>query len=113
MRFGNQHGGGNNQVLREYSGRGSGNIAGENGQIERAGFFQAAGRRGEAEAAGQRGFRQSGLHFRRGHGVSTMLTEGTSEPPRNLRRVKWRVSPRGSVAVGRIACSWRGSWFNA
>src|ERR1700730_11601465 len=99
MRFRNEHGGGNQQILREHTGRGSGTGAGENGEVERAGFFQAAGRRGEAEAARERGFRQSVLHYRRSHGVSAMLTEGTSGPPRNSRRLKWRVSPRGFVAV--------------
>src|ERR1700730_4916988 len=83
MRLGNQYGSGNDKILSEHSGRRSGNVAGEDGEIERAGFFQAAGGRGEAKAAGKRGFGESVLHSRRSHGVSAMLTEGTSDPPRH------------------------------
>src|SRR5712671_7492148 len=113
MRFGNQDGSGNHQVLRKYSGGGSGNLAGENGEIERAGFFQAAGGRGEAKAAGKRGFRESVLHRRRGHGVSAMLTEGTSGPPRKWRCVRGRVFPREFAPVVQLGCSWGYSFFGA
>src|SRR6267154_6561271 len=111
MCFGNQDGSGDHQVLREYSGGGSGNFAGEDGEVERAGFFEAAGGRGEAKAAGKRGFRESVLHWRRGHRVSAMLTEGTSGPPRKWRYVRGRVFPREFAPVVQLGCSWRCSWL--
>ena len=43
MRLGNDHGRGNHKVLREDSRGGSRHIARKQGQIESAGFFQAAG----------------------------------------------------------------------
>src|SRR5258706_337819 len=109
VRFGNQHRSGDYQVLREHSGGGSGYIARKNRKIERAGFFQAAGSRGEAEAAGKRGFGESVLHSRRGHGVGAMLTEGTSGPPRKGRRAKGGVFLRGFAEGERLVCSWVGS----
>src|SRR6266403_88633 len=113
MCFGNQDGSGDYEVLGKYSGGGSRNFARENGEVERAGFFQAAGGRGEAKAAGKRGFRESMLHCRRGHGVSAMLTEGTSGPPRKLRCVSGRVFPREFAPVVQLACSWGRSFFCA
>ena len=109
MCFGNQDGSGDYEILRKYSGGGSRDFAGEDSEVERAGFFQAAGSRGEAKAARKRGFRESVLHCRRGHGVSAMLTEGTSGPPRKLRCVRGRVFPREFAPVVQLACSWRGS----
>src|SRR5712671_5857085 len=113
MRFGNQDGSGNHQVLRKYSGGGSGNFAGEDGEVERAGFFQATGGRGEAKAAGKSGFRESVLHRRRGHGVSAMRTEGSSVPPRKWRYVRVRVFPSVFAPVVPLGCSWGCSFFGA
>src|SRR5260370_10259889 len=62
VRFGDGHRSRYHQILREDSRGGSAYIAAENGEIERAGFFQAAGGGGEAEAARKRRFRKSVLH---------------------------------------------------
>src|SRR5256885_15096435 len=56
MFFGERDGSGDDKILREDSGGGSGDIAGKNGEIERAGFFEAASGGGEAEAFGKSGF---------------------------------------------------------
>src|SRR4029077_469575 len=105
MLFRNQHGSGDHEILREDPRRGCGNVTGENREIERARFFQPARGRGEAEAAGERRFRKGVLHYRRSHGVSAMLTEGTSRPPRPsqmTRPAKARVFPRAFVEVEQL-----------
>src|SRR5262249_6346074 len=52
-----------NQVLREHRGSRCGDVAGNNGKVECARFFQAAGGRGKAKSARQRSFREGVFHF--------------------------------------------------
>jgi len=69
MFFGERDGSGDDEILREDGGGGSGHVAGKNGEIERAGFFEAASGGGEAETFGERGF-----GGRLGHQIAIPLT---------------------------------------
>src|SRR5579864_485005 len=95
------------KIVRENGGCRGGNVARKNGEIERAGFFQAAGGRSEAESVRQRGFGGSVLHSRRVQGASAALPEGTSSP-RSERRAQ-RVGE--FLKDLRFAGSWFGSCF--
>ena len=53
MRLGDQHGRGNNKILREDGRGGCRHITGNQGEVESAGFFQSAGSRGKTETARQ------------------------------------------------------------
>src|ERR1700687_3475143 len=90
MGFGDDHGGGNDKILGEHGGSGCGQIAGEHSEVERAGFLEATGSRGEAESAGKRGFGRGVFHGRRVRGAKAALTEGTSDPPRGRKRCRQR-----------------------
>src|SRR6266478_2943569 len=101
--FGNKHGCGNNEVLREDRGSRSRNIARKNREIERAGFLQAAGGGGEAEPARQGGFGECVLHQRKIRRTSAPAPEGTSDPPQ---------PQRGRIVVSLPGLhSWLGSCF--
>src|SRR5208282_2717033 len=85
------------KILSEYRGRGCRYVTGEQGQIERAGFLQAAGSRGETESARKRSFGGGLFHGRRVRRASAVLMEGTSDPPRGRKRfLQHRRRSRGS-----------------
>ena len=83
--LGNQHGRGNDEVLGENRGSRSRHIARKNGEIERAGFLQAAGGRGEAKSARQGSFGKCVLYQRNIRVTSAPPPEGTSDPPQPQR----------------------------
>src|SRR5947209_18198842 len=87
MLLGNQNGCGNDEILREdCCGRGR-HVARKNGEVERAGFLQAAGGRGEAESEREGGFGEGVLHQRDIRVTSASLPEGTSDPPQPRRGI--------------------------
>ena len=102
MFLGNGDRSGDHKILREDRGGGSRNVARNNGEIERAGFFQSAGEACEAKSARKRSFGECVLHQRDIRVTSAPPPEATSSPPR------WRL---GCSAELRLACSWRGSYF--
>ena len=100
MLFGDGDWGGDDKILREDCGGGGRNVARNDGEIERAGFFQAAGEACEPESARERSFGECVLDQRDVRVTSAPSPEATSSPPR--RRL-------GCLAGLRLACSWRGS----
>src|SRR5438046_994819 len=56
MFFGESDGSGDDEILREDGGGRGRDVAGKNGEIEGASFFEAAGGGGETEAFGEGGF---------------------------------------------------------
>src|SRR5580698_1295315 len=99
MFLGNCNGCGDDKILREHRGGGSRNVARNNREIERAGFFQSAGEACEPEPARKRCFGKCVLHqwYIR---VTSAPPEATSSPPR--RRLE-------CSAELLFACSWRSS----
>src|SRR6266480_1258700 len=101
--FGKKHGRGDDKILREDGGGRGRNVARKNREIERAGFLEAAGGRGEAKPARQGGFRKCVLYQRDVRMTSTTLSEGTSDPPQRQR---------GRIGVSLLGLrSWLGSCF--
>src|ERR1700676_2271651 len=102
MLLGNGDRSGDNKILRE-NGRGRGrNVARNNREIERAGFFQSAGDACEAKSARKRSFGECVLHQRYVRVTSAPPPEGTSSPPKRRS---------GCLAELQFACSWCGSYF--
>src|SRR5467141_2632351 len=101
--LGNENGCGNHEILRENGGGRGRSVARKNREIERAGFLQAAGGRGEAKPSRQRSFRKCVLYQRDVRMTSATLPEGTSDPPQRQR---------GRIGVSLLGLrSWLGSCF--
>jgi hypothetical protein len=62
MSLGNQHGRGDDKILREHGRSGRRHFAGKNREIERAGFLQPASGRRESKSARERRFGEGMLH---------------------------------------------------
>ena len=100
MLFGDGDRSGDDKILREDRGGGSRNVARNDGEVERAGFFQATGKACEPESARERSFGECVLDQRDVRVTSAPSPEATSSPPRRRS---------GFVTAWRIASSWRGS----
>src|SRR5580704_220331 len=100
--LGNGDRGGDYNILGENRGRGGWNVARNNGEIERAGFFQSAGDACEAKSVRERSLGECVLHQRDIRVTSAPPPEATSSPP------KWRL--RCLVEL-QFAGSWRSSYF--
>ena len=85
MSFGDDDGSGDDKILRENGGGGRGNIAGEQSEIERAGFLQAAGGGGKAESAREERLRKAVVSW--------------AEDPQRIREVHGR-DLRSSMRYG-------------
>src|SRR4029077_7707423 len=84
--FGNENRRSDHEILRKDSGGRRRHIARKNGEVQRAGFLQAASGRGEAKSARQGRFRKCVLYQRNIRVTSAALPEGTSDPPQPRRR---------------------------
>src|SRR5260370_9495823 len=103
MLFGKGEGRGDHEILCKDSGGRGRHIDRKNRGVEGAGFLQAAGGRGEAESARQRGFRKCMLQQRKIRVTSAPLPEATSDPAQPRRR---------RIAVSLLDLhSWFGSCF--
>src|SRR6516165_5923770 len=111
--LGDPDGRGDNQVLRENRRGRRRDVAREEGQVERAGFLEAAGGGGKAEAQGESGFGRGCGHFReasfaRRSSSSAMAarTESIAVPPGTLFRESaartLRLAERSASNAGEI-----------
>src|SRR5271157_2191663 len=86
--LGDHNGWSDNEVLREDGGGRSRNVTGEQRQVQRASLLQATSSGRETESARESGFGEDVLHGMRIREAGMTLTEATSDPPRDAKRLR-------------------------